>query len=275
MKLISTFFILAALLLISAQTFAVSSSPDQETLSVQKQHEDAPLPEQTSKEMKETEQKISDVEKEGTEEEDEEEIVKIADPIYPWNKAMYHFNDKFYFWLLKPVSKGYSSVVPEDIRLAVSNFFSNLTMPVRFVSNLLQLKIKNAGNELVRFAYNSTAGVGGLADVARKDLDIKRRDEDIGQALGSYGIDHGFYIVWPLLGPSSVRDTAGKIGDIFLDPVSYVNPTEAAAGIVAYDRVNETSFHIGDYEDWKKSVVNPYVSMRNAYIQHRKKEVEE
>jgi len=274
MKLISTFFILSALLLISAQTFAVSSSPDQETLSVQKQHEDAPLPEQTSKEMKETEQKNSDVEEDVTEE-GEEETVKIADPIYPWNKAMYHFNDKFYFWLLKPVSKGYSSVVPEDIRLAVSNFFSNLTTPIRFVSNLLQLKMKNAGNELIRFAYNSTAGVGGLADVAKKDLDIKRHDEDLGQTLGSYGIGHGFYIVWPLLGPSSVRDTAGKIGDILLDPVSYVNPTETAVGIAAYDRVNETSFHIGDYEDWKKSVVNPYVSMRNAYIQHRKKKVEE
>jgi len=206
---------------------------------------------------------------------EENEVVTIADPIKPWNTAMYHVNDKFYFWLLKPVSKGYSTVVPEDIRLSVSNFFENITTPIRFVSSLLQLNMKKAGNELVRFIYNTTAGVGGLADVAKTDLDIKRQDEDLGQAIGHYGVGHGFYIVWPVLGPSSLRDTVGMVGDWFLDPVYYVNPFEASLGIAAYDKVNETSFHIGDYEDLKKSAIDPYVSVRDAYIQHRKKQVEE
>jgi phospholipid-binding lipoprotein MlaA len=143
------------------------------------------------------------------------------------------------------------------------------------VSSLLQLKIKKAGNELVRFAYNTTAGVGGLADVAKTDLDIKRHEEDLGQTFGHYGIGHGFYIVWPILGPSSLRDTVGMVGDWFLDPVYYVNPLEASLGITAYDTVNETSFHIGDYEDLKKSAIDPYVSLRDAYTQHRKKKVEE
>jgi phospholipid-binding lipoprotein MlaA len=206
---------------------------------------------------------------------EENEVVTIADPIKPWNTAMYHVNDKFYFWLLKPVSKGYSTVVPEDIRLSVSNFFENITTPIRFVSSLLQLNMKKAGNELVRFIYNTTAGVGGLADVAKTDLDIKRQDEDLGQVIGHYGVGHGFYIVWPVLGPSSLRDTVGMVGDWFLDPVYYVNPFEASLGIAAYDKVNETSFHIGDYEDLKKSAIDPYVSVRDAYIQHRKKQVEE
>jgi phospholipid-binding lipoprotein MlaA len=206
---------------------------------------------------------------------DENNVVTIADPIKPWNTAMYHVNDKFYFWLLKPVSQGYSAVVPEDIRLSVSNFFENLTTPIRFVSSLLQLNMKKAGNELVRFVYNTTAGVGGLADVAKTDLGIKRQDEDLGQAIGHYGIGHGFYIVWPVFGPSSLRDTVGMVGDWFLDPVYYVNPFEASLGIAAYDKVNETSFHIGDYEDLKKSAIDPYVSIRDAYIQHRKKQVEE
>jgi phospholipid-binding lipoprotein MlaA len=206
---------------------------------------------------------------------DENNVVTIADPIKPWNTAMYHVNDKFYFWLLKPVSQGYSAVVPEDIRLSVSNFFENLTTPIRFVSSLLQLNMKKAGNELVRFVYNTTAGVGGLADVAKTDLGIKRQDEDLGQAIGHYGIGHGFYIVWPVFGPSSVRDTFGMVGDWFLDPVYYVNPFEASLGIAAYDKVNETSFHIGDYEDLKKSAIDPYVSIRDAYIQYRKKQVEE
>jgi phospholipid-binding lipoprotein MlaA len=206
---------------------------------------------------------------------EENDVVTIADPIKPWNTAMYHVNDKFYFWLLKPASQGYSAVVPEDIRLSVSNFFENLTTPIRFVSSLLQLNMKKAGNELIRFVYNTTAGVGGLADVAKTDLDIKRHEEDLGQAIGHYGVGHGFYIVWPLLGPSSLRDTVGMVGDWFLDPVSYVNPFIDSLGIHAYDKVNETSFHIGDYEDLKKSAIDPYVSIRDAYTQHRKKQVEE
>jgi len=208
-------------------------------------------------------------------EEDEQEVEEIADPIYPWNKAMYHFNDKLYFWVLKPVSKGYTKVVPEDIRLSFSNFFENITTPIRFVGNLMQLKIKRAGNELIRFVYNSTAGIGGLADVARTDLDIRRSDEDLGQTLGHYGIGHGFYIVWPFLGPSSLRDTIGRFGDNFLDPVSYVTPFESRIGINVYDKVNDLSFRIGDYEDLKKSAIDPYVSIRDAYTQYRKKKVEE
>jgi phospholipid-binding lipoprotein MlaA len=206
---------------------------------------------------------------------EENGVVTIADPIKPWNTAMYHVNDKFYFWLLKPASQGYSAVVPEDIRLSVSNFFKNLTTPIRFVSSLLQLNIKKAGNELVRFVYNSTAGIGGLADVAKTDLDIKRHEEDIGQAIGHYGVGHGFYIVWPVLGPSSLRDTVGLVGDWFLDPVNYVNPFIDSLAITAYDEVNETSFYIGDYEDLKKSAIDPYISIRDAYTQNRKKKVEE
>jgi len=188
---------------------------------------------------------------------------------------MYHVNDKFYFWLLKPVSQGYSAVVPEGMRISVSNFFYNITTPIRFVSNLLQLKMKTAGNELLRFAVNSTFGVGGLGDFAKDEMDVKRHDEDLGQAFGYHGIGHGFYIVWPILGPSSLRDTVGLVGDLLLHPVTYVNPYEASFGIFAYEDVNETSFHIGEYEDLKKSAIDPYISIRDAYVQNRQKKVEE
>jgi len=200
---------------------------------------------------------------------------QIADPLYYWNVAMYHFNDKFYFWLMKPVARGYSAVAPEPVRIAVSNFFHNLMTPVRFAGNLLQLKLKNAGYELVRFVTNSTQGLGGFMDVAKSHYGISTHDEDIGQALGSYGIGHGVYFVWPFFGPSSLRDTVGLVGDTFLNPLTYVNPSEAAAGLKAYDRVNETTFHIGDYESMKKAAIDPYVSMRNGYLQHRRKQVEE
>jgi phospholipid-binding lipoprotein MlaA len=269
--------LIAVLILCSAQTPAASSSLlVQETPSLQGQDTKTLVEKGKQPEpAKGPEQKPVDTGTDVNAGQKEENGPQIADPLYPWNKAMYHFNDKFYFWLMKPVAQGYSSVVPEDVRLSVSNVFRNITTPVRFVSNLLQLKIKNAGNELVRFVYNSTAGVGGLADTAKTDLHIRRHDEDLGRTFGAYGIGHGFYIIWPVLGPSSLRDSVGLVGDTFLNPVSYVEPIEASLGISAYDMINETSFYIGDYEDLKKSAVDPYISIRDAYIQYRKKEVEE
>ncbi len=207
--------------------------------------------------------------------EEEEEFLEIADPLYLWNKGMYHFNDKFYFWLLKPLSRGYSAVVPEKGRILVNNFFENITTPIRLVNNLLQLKFKSAGVEVVRFAINSTVGIVGLNDIAKKELDMRIQDEDFGQTLGNYRIGHGFYIVWPFFGPSSVRDTVGLIGDRFLNPISYIDPTEIALGITAYETVNETSLRIGDYEDLKDAAIDPYISLRDAYIQIRKKKVDE
>jgi phospholipid-binding lipoprotein MlaA len=207
---------------------------------------------------------------------EEEKTVQIADPLSPWNKAMYHFNDKLYFWVLKPTAKGYSAVMPEDMRISFSNVIYNLTTPIRFVASILQFKVKDAGNELIRFVYNSTAGVGGLADVAKTDLSIPRKNEDLGQTLGKYGIGNGFYIVWPFIGPSSLRDSVGTFGDWFLDPVTYVTPFFFdSLAIRTGDRVNDVSLHIGDYEDLKKSAIDPYVSLRNAYIQYRQKKVDE
>ena len=273
---------LSSIFLVYDRASAEPSSPESQTvISVPQQETTPPIEQAKPAVIVEPQQKPAERQKAAAEpeiieeEKEEEATIQIADPIRPWNNAMYHFNDKLYFWVLKPASKGYSAVIPEDMRIAVSNFFDNVTTPVRFVSNILQLKIEKAGNELLRFVYNSTAGVCGLADAARADLGIPRQEEDLGQALGSYGIGHGFYIVWPFFGPSSLRDTVGLIGDAFLDPVTYVNPLEASVGITAYDEVNTVSLHIGDYEDLKKSAVEPYVSIRDAYLQYRKKKVEE
>ena len=286
MKRFAFIFIMLSFIFVGySQTFADSSSgksvpenavPQQETAPVADEAKPtAPAAAPAQAEQKPAEQQQVVAEPESSEAEKEEEKVTIADPLYPWNKAMYHFNDKLYFWVLKPASKGYSAVIPEDMRIAVSNFFDNVMTPIRFVSDILQLKIKRAGNELVRFAYNSTAGVCGLADAAKVDLDVPRVDEDLGQTFGSYGIGHGFYIVWPFLGPSSLRDSVGKVGDSFLNPVNYISPIETSIGITAYDKVNTASLHIGDYEDLKKSAIDPYVSIRDAYLQYRKKKVEE
>ena len=90
----------------------------------------------------------------------EEAAETIADPIEPVNRAFFHFNDKLYFWVLKPIATGYKAIIPEDGRMGVHNFFSNVTTPIRLVNCLLQAKFKGAGNETVRFLLNTTLGIG-------------------------------------------------------------------------------------------------------------------
>jgi phospholipid-binding lipoprotein MlaA len=201
----------------------------------------------------------------------------IADPIEPWNRAMYHFNDKFYFWLLKPVAQGYKYVIPEEIRGMFSSFYENIKMPIRFVNNLLQGKLAYAGIELVRFMMNSTAGVLGFYDFA-KAVEIPGHDADFGQTLGKYGVGFGFYIVWPILGPSSPRDSVGWAADCMLKPTNYVSSewiSPEGVGLYAHEKVNYYSFHIGDYETLKGAAIDPYIAMRDAYIQYRKKLIEQ
>ncbi len=147
----------------------------------------------------------------------------IADPLEPINRVFFHFNDKLYFWVLKPAASGYKAVVHQEIRVGVRNFFSNLVTPVRFVNCLLQANFKGAGTETARFALNTTFGVAGFFDLAKDQFNLKKKEEDFGQTLGVWGLGPAFYINWPILGPSSLRDTFGFAGDMFLDPLTYLD----------------------------------------------------
>ncbi len=204
------------------------------------------------------------------------EQVTIADPWEPFNRAMFTFNDRLYFWVLKPVAEGYSAVVPEPARVSVGNFFSNLRAPIRFVNCVLQANLIGASTELFRFMLNSTIGVAGLFDPAGgEEIGLLRQDEDFGQTLGTYGVGQGFYIVWPFFGPSSPRDTVGMVGDFFSYPISYLDPWYVWTAVRGYQAINDTSLQIGDYEAIKDAALDPYISIRNAYIQYRQKKVEE
>ena len=210
------------------------------------------------------------------EEKDEEPKEGIADPLEPFNRAMYHFNDKLYFWVLKPVARGYRTVVPEEARVGVRNFFTNITFPVRFVNCLLQANFRGAASELGRFAINTLLGIGGLFDVASiPEINLLKQDEDFGQTLGVFGLGQGFYINWPILGPSSPRDTLGLAGDGFLHPLYYLAPWDVSLGVRAYEEVNDTSLSIGDYESLKEAAIDPYVAIRDAYVQYRQKKVKD
>ena len=208
-------------------------------------------------------------------EDEEETVFTIKDPLHGWNRAMFAFNDRFYFLVAKPVTKGYSRIVHKDVRTVINNFFLNISMPIRFVNSLLQLKFKSAGTELLRFGINSTLGVVGFLDVAKSDYGLKSSDEDFGQTLGKYQLGHGAYFILPFLGPSSIRDSVGLFGDIFLYPIGYIKPEELSLGIYTYEHMNRFSFNLKDYDILKEAAIDPYTAVRDAYFQNRKAKVAE
>ena len=209
------------------------------------------------------------------EEEISDQAVEISDPLESVNRFMYGVNDTLYFWVVKPVVGLYTDITNKPIRTGVRNFFHNLSTPIRFVNCHLQGKTSDADRELNRFLINSTFGILGIGDPALEDHGLKPpQREDLGQSLAVHGVGDGFYLVLPLLGPSTARDAVGKLGDMFLNPVFYVDPTEAAIGISAGNYTNEGSFYIGEYEAFKEAAIDPYAAMREVYIQYRTKQVE-
>ncbi len=208
----------------------------------------------------------------------EEPTAATPDPLEPVNRAFFHFNDKLYFWFLKPIATGYKAVIPEDGRIGVHNFFSNVTTPVRLVNCLLQAKFKSAGNETVRFVLNTTIGIAGFLDPARKTFKIEKQEADFGQTLGIWGMGPAFYLDWPVLGPSNVRDTLGFVGDLAFDPRTYLAYYLFSVSIIntgtwVLDKVNETSLTIGEYENLKKAALDPYIALREAYSQYRQNKI--
>jgi phospholipid-binding lipoprotein MlaA len=197
----------------------------------------------------------------------------LADPIEPVNRAFFHFNDKLYFWVLKPVATGYKTVFDEELRVCFRNFFSNLLAPVRVANCLLQGEFKGAGNEAARFGINTTLGFFGFVDQGKDHFDIDKQDRDFGQTLGKWGAGPVFYINWPILGPSSLRDTAGFVGDTLMDPQTYLLTRPVSVGLRAFKTVNETSLSIGDYEAIKKAALDPYIAVRDGYYQYRQNKI--
>lgn len=209
------------------------------------------------------------------EEEFSSKAVTMADPLESWNRLMFNTNDVLYFWVLKPVGQGYKAVVPEPGRVGIRNVFQHITTPVRLVNCLLQGKFHSAGNEVNRFVINTTWGVLGIWDPALEKGKIQPADEDLGQTLAVYGLGDGCYLVWPVFGPSTLRDSAGMAGDYFLNPTVYIEDSKARVAVSAVNIINKTSFRIGEYEHFKAASVDPYVAMREVYIQYRNKQIQD
>ena len=199
-----------------------------------------------------------------------EETETISDPLKGFNRAMFTFNDRFYHWLLKPVSRGYGFIFPKRVRISVRNFFVNAEMPVRVVNCLLQGRTRDMGIELSRFIVNTTVGIVGLFNPASSLCNLEPQEADFDQTLGIYGMSQVFYLHWPIFGASSVRGTLGLVGDMFMRPTTYLVDFPIMVGVRAYELVNETSLTIGDYEGLTEPALDPYIAVRNFYFQNRR-----
>jgi len=203
-----------------------------------------------------------------------QKVEPISDPIEPFNRVMFQVNDKLYYFLIKPVSTVLRVVIPEPVRDSVSNAYINILAPIRIGNCLLQGKLVDAGDEFSRFSLNSTIGILGLFDPAEKYFDLPGKSEDMGQTFGHYGMEHGFYIVLPLLGSTSLRDLTGDVGDIFLNPLNYLVEWDVHLAIKGGYIVDYHSLNPDSYEAMIKDSIDPYTTVKDAYSQYRKAMVE-
>jgi phospholipid-binding lipoprotein MlaA len=201
----------------------------------------------------------------------EREEFEISDPLEVMNRVFFEFNDKLYDWILKPVSDGYSWVLPEDLRVCIGNFFRNMNSPIRLLNTLLQGDIEGAGRVLGRFLINSTLGVYGFGDVAAQEFEMAFKKADFGQTLGKWGVGEGVYFCWPVFGPSSSRDTVGFIVDIYSHPVPYFHENRYLdLAYYSTTRVNKLSLQPNLYEDLRRFSFDPYIASREAFYEYRR-----
>ena len=191
---------------------------------------------------------------------------ETKDPLEPVNRAVFKVNNTADKWVVKPVAKAYRGIMPDFAERGVRHFFSNLGEVRNTVHNLLQGKGKRALRSTGRFAINSTVGVAGLFDVATK-LGIDQAREDLGQTLGTWGLGSGPYLVLPLLGPSSLRDSTGLVVDPFLSPETYVNmDLETRLALFGLNKLQQRA----DLLDSEALLTgDTYTLIREAYLSKR------
>ncbi|HSI08504.1 MAG: VacJ family lipoprotein [Rariglobus sp.] len=209
--------------------------------------------------------------------------VPVSDPLEPFNRAMFSFNNGLYDYVLRPVSKGYVKVVPSPARTGLRNFFENLRFPIRFVNSALQAKFGRAGLETEKFVVNTVAGVGGLFRVSDKIQSLAAVPrEDTGQTFGVWHIGKGPYLVLPVFGPGTARDTVGAVGDYFLNPLNWNLREnldwygwELQTGVTVVNAVSGLPETLQTYDALRKDAIDPYIAVRSSYVQYREAAVKQ
>ena len=206
-------------------------------------------------------------------------VKTISDPIQPVNRGTFWVNHQIYHYVFHPLNKVYKTILPTPVRTGVSNVFDNVNYPVRFVNDLLQWQPQRAGLETEKFLVNTTVGVGGIFKVSKKIPSLANIPKtDTTATFAKWRIPEGPYIVWPILGPKSARDTVGFVGDVALSPITWLTmgvgaglSGGAAVAVQAPSTTSSTSDKIDNYETVTDHAIDRYEAVRSAYGQNRKK----
>ncbi|MDP3483377.1 MAG: VacJ family lipoprotein [Sulfuricella sp.] len=191
------------------------------------------------------------------------------DPLEPLNRGIYKFNDVVDKAVLKPVATGYKEAMPDPVRTAVGNFFSNLDDVLVLLNDLLQFKLEQAASDFSRLVWNTSVGIAGLIDVATP-MDLPKRNEDFGQTLGYWGVGNGPYLVLPFLGPSTLRDAVGTAVDVHFDPVALHSPVPERNSAIAIHSVDNRARLLDAEKVLDEAAIDRYVFLRDAYLQRRR-----
>lgn len=190
-----------------------------------------------------------------------------------WNRRVFAFNEGLIRWVLDPISKGYQAILPKFVREMIHRGFDNLESPVILANDLLQLDPCRAGRTLGRFALNTTAGMGGLIDVAA-EMGLEPRDNDFGETLGRYGVRSGSYFVIPVLGPSTARDTTGELVDLALRPEIWLLGGIPRLALTGSDGLSTYDIQAERLDALRETSVDFYAAMRSAYLMDRDARIE-
>ncbi|MCS3902431.1 phospholipid-binding lipoprotein MlaA [Methylohalomonas lacus] len=194
------------------------------------------------------------------------------DPLEGFNRGVYQFNEGADEYVIHPIARGYKTVTPEIVDDGVTNFFGNLGEIVNFVNNLLQFKVEGSIMTVSRFMINTTIGIGGFFDVAG-EAGIPRYKEDFGQTLGYWGVGSGPYVVLPLLGPSSVRDTGGLVADGFLNPIAYIDDDAWQYSLIALGFIDVKADMMRTRDLLSEAALDEYDFVKTAYFERRENQI--
>ncbi len=195
-----------------------------------------------------------------------------VDPLEPINRSVYRFNEGVDRTVLRPVARTYRDTLPLVVRTGVSNFFGNLGDVWNLANNVMQLKLQNSAETFMRLNVNTIFGLGGLLDIA-SEAGIERHHEDFGQTLGRWGVPTGPYVVLPLLGPSTVRDTAALPVDHYGDALTAVHDIGVRNSLYGLRIVDERATFLRASQMLDDAALDKYSFTRDAFMQRRRSEV--
>lgn len=191
------------------------------------------------------------------------------DPIEGFNRAMFAFNEGLDKTVLKPAAKGYEAALPKPARDGVANFFGNIADVFIGINNVLQGKMPDAINDFGRVMVNSTIGILGFMDVA-SDLGVEKHDEDFGQTFGNWGAGSGAYVVWPVFGPRTVRDSVGMALDLAADPVGNIDNIPSRNVLLVTRIVSDRAALLPADKVIEEAALDKYSYVRDGYLQRRR-----